>query len=578
MSLDADNLSICIIALGPQRQKTGGKNRRRDPNGTQLRKIAALAALMSHLSVTNRRARRQSVVLWHNDCTVSRCGRHRAKGTEMKRNLDAEVPTAVAVSLKKLAADIRVARLRRGLTAEQVAGSISVHRSTYGRLEAGDLGVSIGLYAATVYALGLGLPFGDLADPHNDEEGQALDLARLPKRVRRDPANSVRRPRRSIPTTRSAEPVLKIGVLGTMSGPAAPWGLVSKHCAESTAEMYNEAGGVEIGGERYCVQIIPYDDAMQPARAAEGARFLTETREVRYIIGPNVEQTIAAATPVVERNRAMLFPYSFTRSLYRPPHENSVLCQVANYQAAPRIYRHLMQNDGVKTFSVVSPSTPEGLQQRSEIMRIAKGIGLRMISGSGIYRPGADNIERALEPALATMPDVLALPNLAPQDSGRLIASAREMGFSGPITAEAAQDADFLVKSIGSQADGLVMLGGASPLNSRSSRMQDFMDRYIRLAGQWHDEAGTKVHTLELILATIQMAGVGALSDIRPFKAMIPDFSIENPMSTRRSLLTYRGDRDLKQKRQIGIPLVVNRISRGELKNLFVEEPGEFSQ
>lgn len=498
----------------------------------------------------------------------------------MKRVFEGEVPIAVAASLKKFAGDIRVARLRRGLTAEQLAGSLGVHRTTYGRLEAGDLGVSIGLYAATLYALGLGLPFDDVADPRNDVEGQSLDLARLPRRARAggDRPARARPPRIAALSAPSADPVLKIGVLGTMSGPAAPWGLVSKHCAEATAEMYNEAGGVEIGGERYRVQIVSVDDGMQPARAAEGARFLTETHDVRYIIGPNVEQTIAAATPVAERNRAMLFPYSFTRSLYRPPHENSVLCQVANYQAAPRIYQYLKESEGVQTFSIVSPSTPEGLQQRTELMKIAKGIGLRLISASGVYHPGADNIERALGPALATIPDVLALPNLAPQDAVRLVARAREMGFSGPITTEAAQDADVLVKAIGSQADGIVMLGGASPTNSRSPRMQDFMTRFVRLAGQWNDEAGTKVHALELILATLQMAGSSALGDIRRYKATIPHFSIENPMSSRRSLLTYWGDRDLKQKRQIGIPLVVNTISRGELKNLFVQEPNEFSQ
>lgn len=497
----------------------------------------------------------------------------------MKRVLEGEVPICVAASLKKFAADIRVARLRRGLTAEQVAESLGVHRSTYGRLEAGDLGVSIGLYASAVYALGLGLPFGDLADPRKDEEGQSLDLARLPRRARarRDNTVSVRSPNVAAVSKRTADPVLKIGVLATMTGPAAPWGLVSRHCAEATAEMYNDAGGVEIGGERYRVQIVAVDDGMQPARAAEGARYLTETQQVRYIIGPNVEQTIAAATPVAERNRAMLFPYSFTRALYRPPHENAVLCQVANYQAAPRIFQYLMQSEGVQTFSIVSPSTPEGLQQRTEIMKIAKGIGLRLISGSGFYRPGADDIERALGPALATMPDVLALPNLAPQDSVRLIGRAREMGFSGPITSEAAQDADFLVNSLGAQADGIVMLGGASPINSRSARMQEFMTRFVKRAGQWNDEAGTKVHTLELILATLQMAGTDALSDIRRFKATIPHFSIENPMSSRRSVLTYWGDRDLKQKRQIGIPLVVNTISRGELRNLLVEEPAEFS-
>ena len=102
----------------------------------------------------------------------------------MKRALEAAMPFAEAVSLEKFAGDIRVARLKRGLTAEQVARSLGVHRSTYGRLEAGDPAVSIGLYAAAVYVLGLGLPFGDLADPRSDEEGQLLDLVRLPKRAR----------------------------------------------------------------------------------------------------------------------------------------------------------------------------------------------------------------------------------------------------------------------------------------------------------------------------------------------------------------------------------------------------------
>ena len=117
----------------------------------------------------------------------------------------------------------------------------------------------------------------------------------------------------------------------------------------------------------------------------------------------------------------------------------------------------------MQTFSIVSPWHPEGLQQRTEIMRIAKGIGLRMISGSGFYRPGAEDIERALGPALATMQYVLALPNLAP----KMRFDAREMGSTGPITTEAAHESDFLVNAIGAEADGLVMLGGASPIDSR---------------------------------------------------------------------------------------------------------------
>ena len=53
-----------------------------------------------------------------------------------------------------------------------------------------------------------------------------------------------------------AEEVLKIGVLGVMSGPAASWGLTNKYCAEATANMYNAKGGVDIGGEKYKIEIV----------------------------------------------------------------------------------------------------------------------------------------------------------------------------------------------------------------------------------------------------------------------------------------------------------------------------------
>src|SRR5262245_59037811 len=69
----------------------------------------------------------------------------------------------------------------------------------------------------------------------------------------------------------AGEKVLKIGVLGVMRGPAASWGLVNKYCAETTAEMYNEKGGAEIGGEKYKIEIVSIDDQLDPKLAIAGA-------------------------------------------------------------------------------------------------------------------------------------------------------------------------------------------------------------------------------------------------------------------------------------------------------------------
>ena len=87
------------------------------------------------------------------------------------------------------------------------------------------------------------------------------------------------------------ENVLKIGVLGVMSGPAASWGLVNKYSAEATAQMYNEQGGVEIDGEKYQIQIVSIDDKNDPKLAVSGAERLVHQEGIHYIIGPNVDIT-----------------------------------------------------------------------------------------------------------------------------------------------------------------------------------------------------------------------------------------------------------------------------------------------
>lgn len=93
-------------------------------------------------------------------------------------------PNAVRRTLRKLGQDIQDARKRRGLSMEVVADRAFTSRKTLQRVEEGDFGVSIGIYAAVLHSLGLLEGLGELADPSNDELGMALASAKLPKRIR----------------------------------------------------------------------------------------------------------------------------------------------------------------------------------------------------------------------------------------------------------------------------------------------------------------------------------------------------------------------------------------------------------
>jgi len=94
-------------------------------------------------------------------------------------------PSRVRKALRTLGADIREARKRRALSMETVAERSFTSRKTLQRIEQGDYGVSVGIYASVLNALGLLDGLATLADPANDSVGMRLASADLPKRVRK---------------------------------------------------------------------------------------------------------------------------------------------------------------------------------------------------------------------------------------------------------------------------------------------------------------------------------------------------------------------------------------------------------
>ncbi|MEK0083039.1 ABC transporter substrate-binding protein [Benzoatithermus flavus] len=368
----------------------------------------------------------------------------------------------------------------------------------------------------------------------------------------------------------AAENVLKIGVLGVMSGPAASWGLVNKYCAEATAQMYNEKGGVEIGGEKYRIQIVAVDDKNDPKLSVSGAERLIQQEKIRYIIGPNVDTTAASVRPVAEKNGAIYIPYAFSRSLYTPPAGNAILGMIASYQAGPIIYKYLQENKGVKKVAFVARNESDPLNQRDEGVAAAKKLGLEVVSSADTYEPGTSDFFPVMSKVVSGNPDLIVLSGVAPADAPLLIKTARELGFQGTLSTETAQDAKIIGEVAGDAANGFISVGGASTPEIRSPYMEEFVKRYEKVAGEWNDEAGTKVYALEMILATLQKTGKAGIDDVGPFKQAIDTFSIKNPFLKENAELKYVGTAYFGQKRQIGVPMVVNEYRDGGFKTLFV--------
>jgi len=80
------------------------------------------------------------------------------------------------------------------------------------------------------------------------------------------------------------ENVVKIGFLAPLTGPVAAWGKPGLDGCKIWADWMNDAGGIEIGGKPYKVELASYDDEDDAGKARTGATQLIRENDVKFIM------------------------------------------------------------------------------------------------------------------------------------------------------------------------------------------------------------------------------------------------------------------------------------------------------
>lgn len=93
----------------------------------------------------------------------------------MKRSIT--IPPSSEKALKKLGENIKLARLRRKLSAEQVAERADISRATLWQVEKGSSSVAMGMYCQILFVLGLEKDLMKVAA--DDDLGRKLQDAEL---------------------------------------------------------------------------------------------------------------------------------------------------------------------------------------------------------------------------------------------------------------------------------------------------------------------------------------------------------------------------------------------------------------
>lgn len=94
---------------------------------------------------------------------------------------------------------------------------------------------------------------------------------------------------------------IRLGAAISLTGKYSSNGEFTRNGYDLAVRRINEAGGVEVAGKPYLLEIVYYDDESTPARGAQLVERLIQQDDVKYLLGPYSSGLTEAIAPVTEK-------------------------------------------------------------------------------------------------------------------------------------------------------------------------------------------------------------------------------------------------------------------------------------
>jgi branched-chain amino acid transport system substrate-binding protein len=263
---------------------------------------------------------------------------------------------------------------------------------------------------------------------------------------------------------------IKIGVIAPMTGPAAAWGLATAGGPKILASEINAKGGLDVGGKKYQVEIVAYDDQYKAADAIAAYNRLVKQDGAKYVIVMTSASTLAIKQSIEDDKvialTSSLTPKAFDDKtkymfrLYSPP----------THFLSPLI-GWMKTNLKERRIVITNPNDETGWAQTENSQKVYKSVGFDVV-GSELYERSAKDFQPLLTKVIALKPEIIDLSTSAPATAGLIIRQARELGYKGTFVQTGAGGVAEIVAGAGKEAaEGTISLLYADPANAGYQRL-----------------------------------------------------------------------------------------------------------
>jgi branched-chain amino acid transport system substrate-binding protein len=288
---------------------------------------------------------------------------------------------------------------------------------------------------------------------------------------------------------------LKIGVIAPLTGGGAPWGLAAAHAAKIVAAETNARGGLEVGGARYRVEVVAYDDQFKAADSVAAYNRLVNHDGVKFVIvytrvesDDVVALTAAYSDKALDANTKRLFRIYSTPADYLPP-----------------FIAWLKDNYKERRVAIVNANDETGWNQDKLTDGAFRKGGYEVLVRE-LYERAQKDFQPLFTKIIALKPEIIDLGSTAPATAGLMVRQLRELGYMGLIVKTGGGAATEVVAAAGkAAAEGMVGILYIDPAN----------DSYKRISAAFKEAVGQEPNeillptydSITVLLRAIQRAG-----------------------------------------------------------------------
>jgi branched-chain amino acid transport system substrate-binding protein len=349
---------------------------------------------------------------------------------------------------------------------------------------------------------------------------------------------------------------LKLGVLATLSGAGTAWGIAMQGAAELAAEDVNGKGGLDVGGKKYKVEIVAYDDHYKAADALTAFNRLVFDDGIKFVIGPLGSAPALAVLPVATENKVITMTMAFTPKALSPEYAYSFRPVLPTDVFSDPQIKWVVRKLAVKRIGGLFPNDESGQQIAAANEAAYVAVGAKFVAKEFFERERVDFVP-LLTRVLAQNIDAFELDGNSPQTAGLLVKQLRELGFKGPIIRTGGDATADIVKIAGKEATENLYVH--QPINPESASIQEFTKRFeTKYKTAMNGFSPFFYANLQMLLAAMQKAGTVTDTDkVREAMLSLKDFE------TVLGKVNWMGQAQWKSNQQFDSPFYVALIKDG---------------